>query len=97
MKIISWVGTALLIIAYYPQIQHLLVERCAWGISIFAWSILFVASALLLIYCITGNEILMSIVQVISTIAIGITILLMRRGNRICSYHRKLSEAMAPK
>ena len=30
MKIIGWIGTALVIIAYYPQIQHLLIERRLW-------------------------------------------------------------------
>lgn len=97
MRIIGWIGTALVIIAYYPQIQHLLVERCAWGISIFTWLIWLFASALLLIYCITRSEMLMSIVQVISIIAIGITIVLVRRSNRICPYHRKLSETMTRK
>jgi len=95
MKVIGWIGTALVIIAYYPQIHHLVVERCAWGISVFTWLIWFIASALLLIYCITRNEILMSIVQVVSIIAIALTILLVRRSNRICPYHRKLSETMS--
>ena len=97
MKIIGWIGTALVIIAYYPQIQHLLVERCAWGISVFTWLIWLVASMLLLIYCITRNEMLMSIVQIVSIIAIGLTIVLVRRSNRICPYHRKLGEAMKRK
>jgi uncharacterized protein with PQ loop repeat len=94
MKIIGWIGTALVIVAYYPQIRHLLVERCAWGISIFTWLIWFVASVLLLIYCITRDEMLMSIVQVVSIIAIAATIALVQRSNRICPYHRKLSETM---
>ena len=29
-QIIGWVGTALVVIAYVPQIYHLLVEKCAW-------------------------------------------------------------------
>jgi uncharacterized protein with PQ loop repeat len=97
MKMIGWIGTVLVIIAYYPQIQHLLVERCAWGISIFTWLIWLVASALLLIYCITQKEMLMSIVQAISIIAIGTTIVLVRRSNRVCPYHRKLGETMTQK
>ena len=97
MKFIGWIGTALVIIAYYPQIHHLFVERCAWGISVFTWLIWFVASALLLIYCITRNEILMSVVQVVSIAAIAVTIILVRRSNRICPYHRKLTETMAGK
>lgn len=97
MKIVGWIGTALVIIAYYPQIRHLFLERCAWGISIFTWVIWLCASALLLIYCITRGEILMSIVQAISIIAIGATIVLVRRSNRVCPYHRKLGEMMTGK
>ena len=95
MRLIGWIGTALVISAYYPQIHHLLVERCAWVISVFTWLIWFVASALLLSYCIARNEILMSVVQVVSITAIGVTIILVRRSNRICPYHRKLTETMS--
>ena len=35
MEMLGWVGTALVIVAYVPQIRHLYVEKCAWGISIF--------------------------------------------------------------
>jgi hypothetical protein len=35
MEIIGWAGTALVVVAYFPQIRHLLVERCAWGITAF--------------------------------------------------------------
>ena len=33
MEVLGWAGTALVVVAYYPQIHHLYVERCAWGIS----------------------------------------------------------------
>lgn len=36
MEIIGSAGTTLVIIAYYPQIHHLLAEKCAWGISVTA-------------------------------------------------------------
>jgi uncharacterized protein with PQ loop repeat len=51
MEIIGWVGTTLVIIAYYPQIHHLYVEKCAWGISLLTWLIWLIASMLLLVYC----------------------------------------------
>jgi hypothetical protein len=28
---------ALVVVAYYPQIRHPLVEKCAWGISVLTW------------------------------------------------------------
>ena len=58
MKIIGWVGMALVIVAYYPQIHHLLVERCAWGISVLTWLIWLAASVLLLTYCAVRRELL---------------------------------------
>lgn len=95
MRIIGWVGTALVIVAYYPQIHHLLVERCAWGISVLTWLIWLVSSVLLLGYCISRREFLMSVVQGANIAAIVTTIVLVRRSNNICPYHRKLAGAVA--
>jgi hypothetical protein len=95
MKIIGWVGTALVIVAYYPQIHHLLVERCAWGISVLTWLIWLCSSVLLLSYCIFRREFLMCVVQGVNIAAIVTTIILVRRSNNICPYHRKLTETVA--
>jgi hypothetical protein len=46
----------LVVVAYYPQIHHLSVERCAWGISRLTWLIWLASSALLLAYCILRRE-----------------------------------------
>ena len=94
MNLLGWLGTALVIIAYYPQIHHLLVERCAWGISVSTWLMWLVASMLLLIYCFTRKEFLMSVVQAVSITAIAMTLILVRRSNRICPHHRKVGEMM---
>ena len=89
MEMLGWAGTALVIVAYVPQIRHLYVEKCAWGISISTWFIWLVAGALLLSYCIVRNDTLFTFVQVINITAIMATIILARRGNRICPYHLK--------
>jgi hypothetical protein len=94
MNLLGWLGTALVIIAYYPQIHHLLVERCAWGISVSTWLIWLVASMLLLFYCFARKEFLLSVVQAVSITAIAMTLILVRRSNRICPHHRKVSEMM---
>ena len=47
MKVIGWAGTALVVVACYPQLRHLLVERCAWGISVLTWLIWLISSVLL--------------------------------------------------
>ena len=87
MEIIGWIGTTLVIIAYYPQIYHLWSERCAWGISIATWIIWLVASVLLLTYALLRKDTLFVIVQSINILAIVVTIILARRSNQICPYH----------
>jgi len=95
MNVLGWAGTALVIIAYYPQIQHLFVKRCAWGISILTWLIWLIASILLLTYCILRREVMLCVVQGVNIAAIVTTIILVRRSNSICPYHRKLTEMTA--
>jgi uncharacterized protein with PQ loop repeat len=92
MEVIGWVGTALVIIAYYPQIHHLIVERCAWGISVLTWLMWLIASVLLLAYCIFRRDVLLCVVQGINIAAIATTIILVRRSNNICPYHLKFTE-----
>ena len=89
MELLGWAGTALVVVAYYPQIQHLFVEKCAWGISVSTWIIWLVASVLLFIYCVVRGDALLSIVQIINIAAIVITIVLVRRSNRICPWHAR--------
>ena len=89
MEALGWVGTALVVVAYYPQIHHLYVERCAWGISVMTWLIWLAASALLLIYCALRREFMLSVVQAVNIAAIVTTLILVRRSNRICPQHLK--------
>ncbi len=95
MEMLGWAGTALVIVAYVPQIHHLLVEKCAWGISISTWLIWLLAGALLLSYCIFRNDTLFTFVQAINITAIIATIILARRSNRICPYHLDAALARA--
>ena len=97
MEMLGWVGTALVIVAYVPQIRHLYVEKCAWGISISTWLIWLVAGALLLSYCVFRNDTLFTFVQAINITAIMATIILARRSNRICPYHSKTDLAARDK
>ena len=87
MEVMGWAGTALVIAAYYPQIHHLYVERCAWGISQLTWLIWLAASALLLTYCVLRGEGMLSVVQAVNIAAIVTTLLLVRRSNRVCPGH----------
>jgi lipid-A-disaccharide synthase-like uncharacterized protein len=87
VEFIGWAGTALVIAAYFPQIQHLIAEKCAWGISLWTWAIWLVSSALLLGYAVMRSDILFVVVQSVNILAIAATIFLVRRSNAICPYH----------
>jgi hypothetical protein len=94
MEILGWAGTALVIVAYVPQIRHLYFEKCAWGISVSTWVIWLVASVLLLSYCILRYEALLGVVQAANLAAIMTTIILVGRSNNICPYHQQLTQAV---
>src|SRR5262245_5731452 len=87
MEILGWVGTALVVIAYFPQIHHLIVERCAWGISVSTWLIWLIASLVLLSYCTFRREFLLGVVQGVNIAAILTTIVPVRNSNRVCPLH----------
>ena len=93
MEMLGWAGTALVIVAYVPQIRHLYVEKCAWGISVSTWLIWLAAGVLLLGYTIFRSDTLFALVQTINITAIVATIILARRSNQICPYH--LNPALA--
>jgi hypothetical protein len=95
MEALGWMGTALVVVAYFPQIHHLYFERCAWGISILTWLIWLAASLLLLTYCILRGEFLLGFVQGVNIAAITTTIILVRRSDRVCPYHYKNIETDA--
>lgn len=94
MEVLGWVGTALVVMAYYPQRHHLFVERCAWGISVLTWLIWLIASVLLLTYCVVRRELLMCVVQGVNIAAIVTTLILVRRSNNVCPYHRRITETI---
>ena len=60
---LGMVGTALVIIAYIPQIRHLLVAHCGAGVSLGAYVIWCSASTLLCVYAIIADEPLFILLQ----------------------------------
>ncbi|MCC7308664.1 MAG: PQ-loop repeat-containing protein [Acidobacteria bacterium] len=95
MEMIGWLGTALVIVAYFPQIRHLYVEKCAWGISISTWVIWLIAGLLLLTYAWLRSDVLFTVVQIVSIVAITATIILAKRSMTICPYHLEATEKLA--
>ena len=61
LGLIDGVTTNPSLVAYYPQIHYLFVEKCAWGISVLTWLIWLAASVLLLTYWVVRRELLMCV------------------------------------
>lgn len=97
IKLLGWAGSAVVIVAYWPQIHHLCVEKCAWGLSITTWMLWLVSSLLLLTYAIMLGDALFICVQIINIAAIVTTIVLAKRSNTVCLFHLAEAEARAAK
>ena len=50
------VGTVLVVIAYVPQITHLMMMRCGEGVSLTAYVLWCAASSLLCVYAVIADE-----------------------------------------
>jgi lipid-A-disaccharide synthase-like uncharacterized protein len=96
MEIVGWIGTILVIAAYYPQIRHLYREKCAWGLSITTWAIWLLGSGFLLAYALLKGTPIFVLVQCVNMLAIAATIFLARKSVRICPYHRLTAMKSAP-
>jgi len=89
-SIIGMFGALIAAYAYYPQIEHLLSQRCSAGISGRAYALWFVSSFLVTINAFAIGSlvfIFLGLVQIVST---GIIYVFSRRyKGMICPYHRE--------
>ena len=88
IELIGWVGSAVVIAAYWPKIYHLYAEKCAGALSLMTWLLWLVSSSLLLSYAIILGDLLLICVQLINVIAVTTTIILARRADTVCPVHR---------
>lgn len=82
-------GAILVAIAYFPQITHLVKEHCAYGISIKAWALWFVATLMIMPKAaMSKNAVFIALlfVQIIATLFILI-FSYFHRG-KVCGVHR---------
>jgi lipid-A-disaccharide synthase-like uncharacterized protein len=85
---LGFAGTALVVVAYLPQIGHLIRARCSAGVSLWAYSVWSVSAILLFTYAITiGDPVFIALqaYQLLATIAI-FTLSRRNRG-RLCDLH----------
>jgi uncharacterized protein with PQ loop repeat len=87
-EILGFAGIGVVVIAYAPQIIHLRKEHCSAGISLKAYSLWCVSSALFLIHAVMIRDIVFTVVQLINLVAIiDITLLVKRYGGYVCLTH----------
>ena len=68
----GYVGTALVIVAYLPQITHLIRAKCSAGMSFGAYAIWVVAAGLLLAYAIMRRDPVFTALQSYQVVAAGL-------------------------
>ena len=78
-ELLGFIGTIIIVIAYLPQIRHLINEHCSGGISLRAWIIWLIATIFILIHSVnTGDNVFISL-QIVNFLAILTIILLILR------------------
>jgi uncharacterized protein with PQ loop repeat len=90
-KLMGFLGTALVIVAYLPQIQHLIKEQCTGGISLRAYYMWFTAALLLLVYAIAIQDSVFIMLQGYQLGACGLIVFFCRKyKGSVCEAHRHL-------
>ena len=83
------IGTILTIIAYIPQITHLLKMHCGEGVSIGAYLLWCSASSLLCVYAIIAEEPIFIALQGYHAVACGVILFFgIRYRNSRCPLHQ---------
>ena len=89
-QVFGFVGTALVVAGYVPQILHLIKERCTAGISIPAFSLWCAASLLFLVHAMVIRDAVFVGVQTVNLVAGGLIVwFCIRYKGEICLSHRE--------
>lgn len=85
----GFLGTILVIIAYVPQVHHLIKERCTGGISVRAYCIWLAAALLLLIHAIGIQDPVFIMLQGYQLAACGLIVFFCTKyKGSVCETHR---------
>jgi uncharacterized protein with PQ loop repeat len=93
----GYVGTALVIVAYLPQITHLIRETCSAGMSFRAYTLWVAAAVLLLTYAILTRDAVFMALQSYQVLATGLICFYCKRfeHNR-CEIHGGPTQVRPP-
>lgn len=87
-QVVGFLGTALAIAAYFPQIAHLVKEHCSAGVSQYAYSLWFLASLLLFIHAFVIGDKVFTLLMGFNTIAHAVILVYVSRyKNSLCASH----------
>ena len=90
LSMIGYVGTAIVVGAYIPQILHLWTEHCSAGISERAYALWALASAIFLGHSIVIGDTVFMLTQLVNVVALAIILVLARRfRDQICAAHAR--------
>src|SRR5438876_6378807 len=89
-QIIGFAGTGLVLIAYIPQVRHLIEEKCSAGISRKAFVIWLVSSAALLVTAILDLNYVFICLQSVNLTATAVILYCAQKyKDSVCEYHQK--------
>lgn len=95
---LGFVGTALVVVAYVPQLGHLIRARCTAGVSLLAYAGWSVSSILLFVYAITVGDPVFIALQSYQLAATAAILLLSRKSSgRLCELHCGTESAPVPR
>jgi uncharacterized protein with PQ loop repeat len=87
-NIIGFLGSALVLLAYFPQIYHLIKEHCSAGISRYAYALWLLGAIALLAHSVMIRDPVFMLLQSITVICTGAIIIFAQKyKGRVCSTH----------
>ena len=85
---VGFLGTALVLAAYFPQIVHLVRERCSYGLSERAFIVWMLASLLFLVHAVVIRDPVFMVLQGLNVAADGIIVVFAHRyEDGVCAIH----------
>lgn len=85
---LGYAGTALVIVAYFPQVVHLVRERCSAGLSFGAHLLWMLAAGLLLTYAIAKGDPVFTALQSYQVLATATVCFFSKRfEHSLCEIH----------
>ena len=93
-ELFGFIGTALIAVAYIPQITKLVRQKCAACISIPMWEVWTVATFFILIHAYGTDDLVFRVFATVNAVAITIiTVLAFRYRGNTCALHAPRGKA----